>query len=726
MFRTPILLILGLPVLVASGLSHAQDRVLEEIIVTAQKRSENVQEIPITINVISGEILDGFSIRNPNDLAAYVPGLTIQSTPQNLSQVTIRGLGTGSGGESLDQSVGLFIDGIWAGRIREFQASLFDIERVEVIKGTQTTLLGKNTSLGAVSIISRRPSDELEGYIQADYEMEYDSTFLTGAVNLPSDFGNFRLAFNDVSEEGYVDNLATGNEVPEREQTTFRASAAWDIGDNGDLLVSYQYDDLEILGDSFQPANDTLGLMREMDPTANIGVDKTKNAFTSYGDTGDAEDDQISKRAFLQYDHQLGDYTVTALSGWSEYDNERLTDSDFLSVDYLTTSFDSDYEQFSQELRLASPSGQAFEYIAGLLYLEGDMDFSSITDTQFPSEFLLLGIFPLDSTNQKFYEQDTEVLSAFGHGKYDVSEDFRITLGLRYTEEKKNAEFERVRLRSGGPTSDVIADILAPTLPRSPLERSEDNLDGSINFQYDIGEETMAFASWARGSKSGGFTTEVTDLGDAEYDTEEADTTEIGVKMNIADGLGHLNASLFFTEIDNFQIVTFTGTAFEIETVSAESYGMEIETRWVLAPGLFVGASATYAEAEDKDKDLRLPYAPEWSASSDIHYERPVGDSGLMLLVDAAINYRDDQYQQREERSLDGALTLVDLRLGITDQDKNWELALVGRNLLDQSSSFGFDFPGFGDTPDYPAGTTTVGSQNRPLTVAIQGRYNFR
>jgi iron complex outermembrane receptor protein len=726
MIRYPALATLSLPLLIASGFAYAQENVLEEIIVTAQKRSENVQDIPITIGVVSGEILDGFNIRNTNDLAAYVPGLTIQSTPQNLSQVTVRGLGTGSGGESLDQSVGLFIDGIWAGRIREFQASLFDVERVEVIKGTQTTLLGKNTSLGAVSIISRRPSYQLEGYVQADYELEYDSYYLTGALNVPSEFGDFRLAINDVSEEGYVDNLATGNEVPERTQTTYRASGAWDIGDNGALLVSYQYDDLEIKGDSFQPAMDTLGLMREMDPSANIGIDKTKNAFTSYGDTGEAEDDQISKRAVVQYDHQFGEYTVTSLSGWSEYDNERLTDSDFLSVDYLTTSFDSDYEQYSQELRLVSPGGRAFEYIAGLLYLDGDMEFSNLTDSRFPNDFLLLGIFPLDSTNEKFYDQKTEVWSAFGHGEYELNDRARITLGLRYTEEKKNALFERVRLRSGGSASDVIADILAPTLPPTPLERSEDNLDGSINFQLDIHEYTMAFASWARGSKSGGFTTEVTVVEDAEYDTEEADTTEIGIKMNLADGLGHLNASLFFTEIENFQIVTFTGTAFVTETVPAESYGAEIETRWALAPGLFVGASATYAEAEDKDSGLRLPYAPEWSASTDIHYERPFADSELILLVDAAINYRDDQYMQQDERSLDGALTLVDLRLGITNQDEDWELALVGRNLLDQTTSFGFDFPGFGGTDDYPTGTTTLGSQNRPLTVAIQARYNFR
>ena len=172
------------PVLLAGLVACAQlamaqsSAVLEEVIVTARKQVETVQDIPLTVNVVSGELLNNFTIRDSWDLADTVPGLTIQHTPQNLAQVTLRGLGTGSAGESLDQSVGLFIDGIWAGRIREFQTALYDVERVEIIKGTQTTQLGKNTSLGAISVITRRPGADLGGYLQADYEFEFDSLSL--------------------------------------------------------------------------------------------------------------------------------------------------------------------------------------------------------------------------------------------------------------------------------------------------------------------------------------------------------------------------------------------------------------------------------------------------------------------------------------------------------------------------------------------------------------------
>ena len=707
----------------AGTAAQAQQPALEEIIVTAQKRVENVQDIPITINVVSGDTLDLFTIRNANDLADSVPGLTIQATPQNLSQVTMRGLGTGSGGESLDQSVGLFIDGIWAGRIREFQSALFDVERVEVMKGTQTSLLGKNTSLGAISVISTRPGEELGGYAQGEYEFEFESVYLNGAIDIPTDFGNYRIAVNAVDEGGYVDNNATDNEVPEREQYTIRVSADYTVGEQGNLLLSYQYDDLDIHGDTFQPDNDSLGFIAAMDPDADIGIDQDKYAWTSFSGSGDAEDEQDSQRATLRYDHDLGSHQLTALTGWSKYDNDRLTDSDFLSVDYLTTVYESDYEQFSQELRIASPGGEFIDYVAGLYYLDSDMEFSTLTAASFPPPFLLGG-FPLDGANQVLYTQDTTVWSLFGQGTWTINDRWRATLGLRYTDEEKDVVWERRRLREGGPLSFVLSDLLAPVVPPTPLNRTEDNLDGSLNIQYDVNDAVMAYASWARGSKSGGFTTEVALPVDAEYGTEQADTTEVGLKMDLAEGVGLLNLSAFHTEIENFQIITFVGTAFLTQTVPAETQGVELETRWALSQHLFVGASATYSEAEEKDNGVRLPYAPEWSASLDVHYQRPLADSGLELRATGVLNYRDEQFMQRDERSLDGALNLFDLRVAVGPVDERWEVALMARNLLNQTTSFGFDYPAFGGQ-NVPVGQATIGSLNRPRTLALQARYQF-
>ena len=157
---------------------------LEEVIVTAQKRTESVQEIPLTVAVVSGDTLQQFSIATPTDLARSVPGLEIEPAPQGLHAPRIRGLGTGVGAENMEQSVGLFVDGIYSGKPRDLQAAMFDVARVEVIKGTQTSQLGKNTSLGAIMIMSRRPEDNNGGYLQGEYDFELGSAILTGAANL--------------------------------------------------------------------------------------------------------------------------------------------------------------------------------------------------------------------------------------------------------------------------------------------------------------------------------------------------------------------------------------------------------------------------------------------------------------------------------------------------------------------------------------------------------------
>jgi iron complex outermembrane receptor protein len=234
----------------------------------------------------------------------------------------------------------------------------------------------------------------------------------------------------------------------------------------------------------------------------------------------------------------------------------------------------------------------------------------------------------------------------------------------------------------------------------------------------------MGYISWARGSKSGGFTSEVALPEDAEYGTEEAETTELGIKMNLAGGAALVNASIFYTDIDNFQIVSFTGTAFLTDTVPAESTGLELEGAWAVTEAFMLSASATYAEAEQKNTKQRLPYSPKWATSINAHYEYPWHAANLLWRLDSAVNYRDKQYMGRGELNEDGSLTLVDLRIALVSADDSWELGLLGRNLLDQKTSFGFDYPAFGGQ-EVPVGDATIGSLNRPRTIALQARYNF-
>lgn len=695
--------------------ASAQDLILEEVIVTAQKRVENVQAIPVTINVMPGEEIEDFRIRNIVDLANFIPGLAILPTPQNLANITVRGLGTGAGNETYDQSVGLFIDGIYSGRQREFQASLFDLERVEIIKGTQNTLLGKNTSLGAISVVTQRPGDDLAGYVQADYEFEYDSLYSTGAVDLPAGPGALRLAFNQVSEQGYVRNTFTGNSVPERKQSTIRLTALFPLGDKGELTLGYQYDDLDIDGDAFQVATDQNGLIAALDPAVRPGLNLKKQAYTSFGNQGESTDKQTGQRAYLNYEYGLAKHTLTALTGLTDYDNDRIIDSDFATGDYLSLLVDQHFSQFTQELRFASDDESRFTYIAGLFYLDSNFDLDETLDAAFPLPFTL-GPFPLTGARLKSYQQDTRVMSAFGQGAVTMGDNWQLTLGLRWNDEEKDAVFVNTHLRSS-PGIGIISPEVAPT----SLHRQENNLDGSINLQWEPGYGALLYASWARGSKSGGFSTAVSLPEDAEYDTEEADTAEAGVKLQLAGGAAILNLALFRTEIDDFQVVRFTGLGFETATIPVKSEGLELESQWAASADLALAASITYTDATEKRTGDAVPGAPDWSASIAARHEHALGVGQLRWRLEGTLNYVDKRYTDRPEKFLIDHTTVLDLRLALLPSGDSWEVALLGRNLLDEEVSFEFDYPIFGGNDE----TTTVAGLNRPRTLALQGRYRF-
>jgi iron complex outermembrane receptor protein len=252
------------------------------------------------------------------------------------------------------------------------------------------------------------------------------------------------------------------------------------------------------------------------------------------------------------------------------------------------------------------------------------------------------------------------------------------------------------------------------------MDRDEDNLDGSINLQYDFSDVGNVYVSWARGSKSGGFTTNVDVPENAEFETEEAETAELGLKTEFLNGSARFNAALFYTEIDNFQSVRFVGDGFVTETLPVESQGIEFDTTWAATENLLLALSATYADAEQTDTGEKPAGAPELTASFNLSHRANLGAS-FELRTSASVNYRDEMFTQGGETYEVPSLTLVDLRLGLAPTDGNWELALLARNLFDeQEDVFGFDFPLFGDFYE-----TGLGSYNRPRTVSLQARYDF-
>lgn len=738
-------------VVAASGLlcSTSYGQMLEEVVVTAQKRVESVQDIPLTVAVVTGDTMEKFSINNPTDLARSVPGLEIEPAPQGLHAPRIRGLGTGVGAENVEQSVGLFVDGIYSGKPRDLQSALFDVNRIEVIKGTQTSQLGKNTSLGAIMVMSNRPEDENGGYAQAEYDFELGSTILAGAANLATDFGNYRIAVNLVQEEGFVENRRLGGDDPEREENSIRLSGLWDIGSRATLFASYTYGEREVTGMSFEVSEDLNGVYEGLTGDSDTSLDNNRNAWTSFGSDGKDFDDQESHRAVLELAYEISDsLNFTSLSGYSAYENDpRFYDADFSALDYIEQLKESDFDQFSQEFRL---NGTAFndklDFVAGFFYMENSFDHFTNTKT-FDAGFVPLpqadGLFaatgPSDSASE--YEQDIETWSVYGNGAFQLAERWRLTLGLRYTDEQKELENWSARylvdetsffLEVGGAFIPLPQSALPPGTPPTlmqllggpahetgQLDYDEDNLDGSINLQYEF-DAGNVYASWARGSKSGGYSTSAGPTA-SPFDTEEAETTELGVKTELLEGSVRLNAALFYTEIDDFQSVVFVGTGFEAATIPVESQGVEFEGMWAATENLTLALSATYTEAENSETGLTPQGSPEWAASLSVDHSLALG-SDYELRTNALVNYRDDMFTQDGETYEAPSITLVDLRLALVPQNAQWEVAVMARNLFDeQEQIFGFPFPIIGSfTPGI-----SNGSYNRPRTVSLQARYNF-
>lgn len=727
---------------------QAYAQVLEEVLVVAQKREETVQEIPLTVTVIDGEALSQFSINNTTDLARSVPGLVLEPAPQGLSLPKIRGLGTGTGTENVDQSVGLFIDGVWSGRPRDLQAALFDVARIEVVKGTQTSQLGKNTSLGAILVMSSRPEDESGAYVSGDYDFELDSTILSGVANLATNFGNYRLAMNLVDEKGYVDNRLAGGDDPAREQNSLRLSGSWELGDRAGLFASYTYDDRDVTGMQFEVSGDPQGWYQDLTGDTDIKLNNKSKTWNTYGNSGRDSDKQDSHRVVVELTYDVSEeMEFVSLTGYSEYDNDpRYYDADFSALEFLQQNKDSSFEQFSQEFRIGSTAFDSrLDYVAGLYYLDNNLENREETSTLTNPAFLpvQLPLYAATGPTDAFseYEQDVESWSVYGNGAIQLTDRWRLTLGIRYTDETRKLKdwvaeylvdetffYLGIDPENGvfaGPVfsdllpADTFFQVVSAPHPAVNLKRDEDNVDGSVNLQYDFSDAGSVYASWARGSKSGGFTTSAAPE-DSEFDTEEADTIEVGVKSELLDGSLRLNAALFYTEIDNFQNVRFVGDGFLTETIPVETQGVEFEGMWAASQNLVLALAATYADAENTDTDLTPTGAPEWAASFTMAHSWDVS-SDYYVRTNAVVNYIGDRYTQSGETYEAPEITLVDLRVAVAPTGDQWELALMARNLFDeQKLAYGFDMPFYGE-----AYGTSIGSYNRPRTVSIQARYNF-
>jgi len=729
---------------------------LEEVVVTAQKRAQSIQDIPLTVNAVSGEDLSDFGVDNLFKLADLIPGMVFSRAPDDGLALTLRGLGTPARTQSFDQSVALFLDGMFLGKGRMYSSAFFDVERVEVIKGTQSTLLGKNTSLGALSLTTTKPGSELGGKVQFSREFEDGGWVADGGIDIPiSDTLAVRFAGHYVDQNGWVENVLTGEDVPADEELSFRATAVYAPTETLDLTFTYQTSDSERTGNGFQFVDQGGYFSDEvLDIIGEASLDDTKAAICPECPGGESFHDTEVDLAGLSVDWDIGDLTLTSVTSLASYDLNFFDDFDFGNafdevtyailnpgaVESYSTYFErkENYEQFSQELRLASAAGGKVEYLTGLFYFNSEWESSEaqyFNTPNFPPAGPTGQIFNGPFTNN--FDQDTETWSAFGQVTLNFSDQFRGTLGLRYTTEEKDVTFERVQ--SGAAT--LWNSVINPPFS-SALEFDDDFLNGNLNVQFDASDDVMLYAAYGLGSKTGGYaeSAEVgsgdpslsVNEGGARVETEEAQTFELGAKMKLMDGAASLNVALFKTNVNDFQETSFlvseAGAQFLTRNIDVESEGIEFDGVWALTQSLRLMGGATFADTVHTDDGSKLAQAPEWTGNVGFLYETQV-NSEMMFSANGFVRYRDEMVSQINETFPSESMTSLDLNLSLIDMDDNWKVSLIGTNLTNEIVT---DFSG---PPAAPVGALfgaptgdqgiTADAPSALRTIRLQFGYNF-
>lgn len=684
-----------------------------DIVVTALKRGGTVQDTPTTILVATGESLQAANVVAVEQLTTVVPGIRIQNAPAGLVNPTMRGLGSSPSNNSFEQTIGLFVDGVFLGHPRDYSAALFDVERVELLKGTQSAVLGKATSVGAISLVTEKPGPDLEFRASYTHEFELGDNILDGAVNIPlSDAWSVRLAGQMTRQKGHIDNQITGQDEPETQTEAARLSIAFRPTPSFSWILSGQYSAYELRGQPFYAGVDTRGLLA--------------NTAALYGDTGfSAGVNDISRQSGRAGQPGLGidtngtrftstiemnlgnDYMLTATSGYSEYSDFQMVNlTGTINNPGLRSGLERN-EAMSQEIRLVSPDYGPISWLVGGYYYYDKWNF---TDT---FDIIQMAGTPVTGATRTAYRQRTESLSGFAQVVAKPVDGLTLTGGVRYDDSTRTGAYRREILRPG-----IFTVALYQPFAPTQLERKEGFFDYSGSIQYEVAPRSMVYASYATGSKGGGFQSDPTVLSAAEFTDEQARTFEAGTKIGFAPG-SHLNLAYFDTRVRGYQIAFFTGTSFVVRNDNVRSRGAEAELVVNIVDGLTFAGNVTYSDAE-KTRPVAgaiagLPFAPKWSGVTKLSYESPSGED-LQFFGDATIEFRSKQRLNDAANFIipfSAGYEKMNIRLGARHEETGIELAVIAKNLFNERV-INYAFPTF-----LQAGGAMIAT-DRPRTIGLQ------
>lgn len=755
---------------VITGQAAADQPMLEETVVTATKRETTIQEMPMSIQAISGEKMQNQGIENLDQLAASIPSFQVGDGLLT-TNIAMRGMGS-QPERGFEQSVGMFIDGIYMPRSRQYRAPFMDANRVEILRGPQAVLFGLNSTAGAVSIVSNTsdPGDDFEAKIKAGYEYEHEGINVEGVVGgSPSDQLGLRLAAKyRKDDKGRYKNDFNGDDENAPEEMVLRSTAVWQPAEETSVTLKLDYADFEVDGDVGEESGtpfilNSFGLSngnteRELNYRRNMdaaGADILNAAGLIGRDESGLEQESLNMG--LTVEQAFGEHTFTAVLGYSDLEWDAIFDEDFGPVMFLTGGIHEEYKQKSVELRWTSPEGETIDWIVGAYYQDSELKNRqpNILGSAFTDPFGLSAAGDLN-TRVALLEgnmgSDTESYSAFGIANWSVSDVLRVTGGLRWV----GTEIDYARADSPCTTLDetVLAQATIDAFSSDLFcfngrgfedSRKSNNVMPELAVQWDMNSEIMLYAKASKSAKSGGYAFSTNLVIDgagnplAEYDDEEATGLEVGLKAQY--GSLEVNATLYRTEFEDLQVNTFdpvTADSFVQNAAKVVTQGLELDGRWAASEWLTLSGSVAYLDAEYDEFDgapcavdgsvpasatvaacdasgLETPYAPEFSGSLAVDISSRLNDA-LTLVGGVYFSYSDSY---KTDSSLaefleQDSYTKVDARIGVEGSDGIWSVALVGNNLTDEEI--------LNNSQVFVA---NAGYLKAPRTISLQGIYHF-
>ncbi len=695
---------------------------IEEIVITAQKRAQNLQEVPISVTAFSDTAIREAGFTNSLSIGDQVPNLEIK-TFGGVPNIFIRGVGNNDFNASSIGPISIYRDDVVVASTGSQIFSLFDLERIEVVRGPQGTLFGKNTTGGAIQFFSKLPGDEFEGNARFGYG-RFDLFEAEAAASLPLGEGlSLRVAGMVRRRDGEKTNLYTGDDAINVDEAAARAILRWRPSADTDVRLSVGggRDRSDYLENKPVGTINGADLFGYTDPNPDDA-----NLLNFNGPSRNYSDNLFVN---LNITHSIGNLTFKSITGYdkSDVDNRVDVDGGPFRIDEIT--FLTDAEQITQEFQIAYDSGP-LNAIGGLYYFQEDLDADSNADLLGELSFAD-GALPLVTRATR----KNKAYAIFGQATYAVAPAFRVTLGGRYTIDKVRVTHQ-ADLVPGFFDADIPDGAPVPLVPFARLKDTFKSFSWRVGADYDITDDVLAYASIDKGFKAGGFNIGIiTSVAErTQVDPEYLTSYEIGLKSTLFDRRLRLNISAFYYDYTDLQVLSVNRQAGSTvptlgldNAADAEIKGIELEATALPTDWLDLGLNLGILDAKYKnylsgaiDPDTgdprdfsgnRLPGAPKFTLSTFAQVTIPVGDFETRWR--AEYNYTGKKYYNNAESDLISSgegYGLLNLRATLADPSKGWELAAWAKNVTGKAYIVdATDTSGFGFVPRYYGERATYG-----------------